>query len=271
MCCPPTFRCLWSLPRSRKTRRMRWAPSAQPSSGSGCARTAPFQSPTLTASCTSFEAHLRGSRPTTGPGPTGLDLPGFLRLRAHASTRPLHANQRPPPLNEWDRLGWGLAYTGNDCVCVGARGCYGSFSVGLRCACVLPSSTGASCFLNRTDRGASSLSWHTDATPTSLSNGVFYLHRESVNGKIYRIYIIFMLCNPFHPFSSAGSVTVSVCSSLQVFLSVVFVKQFFKHYQNWDPSTVVPKQHISEPHTTTPPHTLTLRSMYWFLVSVACE
>lgn len=37
-----------------------------------------------------------------------------------------------------------------------------------------------------------------------------------------------MLCNPFHPFSSVGGVTVSVFARLfRCFLSVVFVKLFF--------------------------------------------
>lgn len=86
-----------------------------------------------------------------------------------------------------------------------------------------------------------------------------------------------MLCNP------SPSVLLSrrkcVCSSLRMFPSVVFVKQFLsfflKHYQNWNPSMIVPKQHISEPHTTTPlSHIDTEKYLFFltffFLVSVAC-
>lgn len=58
-----------------------------------------------------------------------------------------------------------------------------------------------------------------------------------------------MLCNPFHQSSSARGVTVSVFARLcRCFCPVVFVKLFFKHYQNWEPSAIEPKQHISEPH-----------------------
>lgn len=42
-----------------------------------------------------------------------------------------------------------------------------------------------------------------------------------------------MLCNPLHPFSFDGGVTVSVFARLfRCFLSVVIVKLFLKHYQN---------------------------------------
>lgn len=80
-----------------------------------------------------------------------------------------------------------------------------------------------------------------------------------------------MLCNPSRSLPSVGGVTVGVfarlfgCSCL-----LCFVKLFFKHYHNWDPSTIVPKQHFSEKHATTPPHVLKLKSTFCSLVSVAC-
>lgn len=70
-----------------------------------------------------------------------------------------------------------------------------------------------------------------------------------------------MLCNPFHPFSSAGRVTVSVL----MFLSDVFVKVFF--YQDW----IHPRSYQSSTSLNhTRPHTLKLTSTFCLLVSVAC-
>lgn len=125
-------RCLWSLPRSRRTRRTRWAPSAQLSSGSGCARTAPSRSTTQTASCTSSELHPRGSCPVTDQKPETARLQ---RLRAHASTAPQTA--RPPPL-KWssDLCGWrGRAlHTLGLTVCLGCCGLF-LWACGSACVC----------------------------------------------------------------------------------------------------------------------------------------
>lgn len=130
-------RFLWSLPRSRRTRRTRSDPSARRSSGSVCVRTAQCPSTTPTASCTSFETLTeRGSRLVTdqdGPIP---DLPGFDAWGfTPALARSTHTDVHRPSTNgtvlgggahiHWDWL----------CVCSGS-GLLRPLSLGLRCACV---------------------------------------------------------------------------------------------------------------------------------------
>lgn len=239
-------RCLWSLPRSRRTRRTRWAPSAQLSSGSGCARTAPSRSTTQTASCTSSELHPRGSCPVTDQKPETARLQ---RLRAHASTTPQTA--RPPPL-KWssDLCGWrGRAlHTLGLTVCLG---CCGLFL--WERMCVLLSSIGAFWFA-LTEGPAVFLS---TLMPHLLLFLMFFIFTGSpLNDKkklyIYISFVILSVCPPEQE-----------CYCKCVFSSL-WVWGFFLF------TTVHNRNGTKAAHLwTTPPHVLALTSIFGLLVLVA--